>query len=82
MPNCRTLCALAVGVLAIPGFAWGQELKSRTVFYASPGPTLTLDRINVDDAAGTDTDRPRRGEVRGQRRGCNRASPVKHRAAS
>jgi len=51
MPSRRTFCTLAAGALAAPRLAWGQKMTSRTFFYASLGPALTLYRIEVDAAA-------------------------------
>ena len=53
MPSRRTFCTLAAGVLAAPRFAWSQKMTSKTFFYASLGPALTLYRIDVDGAALT-----------------------------
>ena len=47
----RTFCALATGALAAPRIVWGQAMTSKTFFYASLGPALTLYRIDVDSAA-------------------------------
>jgi 6-phosphogluconolactonase len=47
----RTFCALGAGALAAPRFAWGQDMKTKTFFYASLGPALTLYRIELDGAA-------------------------------
>jgi 6-phosphogluconolactonase len=49
--NRRAFGALLAGTVAIPKIAWGQTAKSRTVFYASVGPELTLYDIDFDAAA-------------------------------
>ena len=34
----RTFAALFAGAFAAPRLSWGEELKGKTVFYASIGP--------------------------------------------
>src|SRR5580704_14210403 len=46
----RMFTALAAGVVAIPRNAWSQMPSSKTVFYASVGPALTLYQIEVGNA--------------------------------
>jgi 6-phosphogluconolactonase len=46
----RSFAALVAGVIATPSSAWSQMTSSKTVFYASVGPALTLYQIDVDDA--------------------------------
>jgi 6-phosphogluconolactonase (cycloisomerase 2 family) len=50
MLNRRTFSALAAGLLASPRGAW-SETMSKSFFYASLGPALTLYRIDVDGAS-------------------------------
>ena len=38
----RAFATLLAGACAAPGLAWGEDLKGRTVLYASIGPVLTL----------------------------------------
>jgi 6-phosphogluconolactonase len=46
----RSFAALVAGAFAAPRTAWGQMTSSKTVFYASVGPALTLYQIDVDGA--------------------------------
>jgi 6-phosphogluconolactonase len=46
----RSFTALVAGAFAAPRTAWGQMTSSKTVFYASVGPALTLYQIDVDGA--------------------------------
>jgi 6-phosphogluconolactonase len=47
----RTFAALIAGAAAAPKTAWSQPVTSKTVFYASVGPELTLYDVDVADAA-------------------------------
>ncbi len=50
----RTFGALLAGTAAAAsGTSWGQAAKSKTVFYASVGPRLTLHDIDIDGATLT-----------------------------
>jgi 6-phosphogluconolactonase len=49
----RSFAALVAGVIAMPRSALSQMTSSKTVFYASVGPALTLYQIDVDDAGLT-----------------------------
>jgi 6-phosphogluconolactonase len=51
MLNRRTFTALLAGAAAAPKSAWSQSVPTRTVFYASVGPELTLYEVDVADAA-------------------------------
>ena len=44
----RTFAALFAGAFAAPRLSWGEELKGKTVFYASIGPGLTLYDLDGD----------------------------------
>jgi 6-phosphogluconolactonase len=44
----RTFTTLVAGAVAAPGLAWTQELKGKTVYYASIGPALTLYDLDGD----------------------------------
>jgi hypothetical protein len=46
----RSFTALVAGLLATPRTAWSQMTSSKTVFYASVGPALTLYQIDIDGA--------------------------------
>jgi 6-phosphogluconolactonase len=49
----RSFTALVAGIVATPRSAWSQMTSSKTVFYASVGPALTLYQIDVDGAGLT-----------------------------
>jgi 6-phosphogluconolactonase len=53
MINRRMFTALVAGAVAAPRAAWSQMTSSKTVFYASVGPALTLYQIDIDDAGLT-----------------------------
>jgi len=38
----RAFATLLAGACAAPGLAWGEELKGKTVLYASIGPVLIV----------------------------------------
>jgi 6-phosphogluconolactonase len=44
----RAFASLLAGVFAAPGLSWGEELKGKTVLYASLGPALTLFDLDGD----------------------------------
>ena len=44
----RAFATLLAGACAAPGLAWGEDLKGKTVFYASIGPMLTLFDLDGD----------------------------------
>jgi 6-phosphogluconolactonase (cycloisomerase 2 family) len=44
----RTFTTLVAGAVAAPGLAWTQELKGKSVYYASIGPALTLYDLDGD----------------------------------
>jgi len=46
----RSFTALVAGAVATPRTAWSQMTSSKTVFYASVGPALTLYQIDIDGA--------------------------------
>jgi 6-phosphogluconolactonase len=46
----RSFAALVAGVVVTPRTAWSQMTSSKTVFYASVGPALTLYQVDVDGA--------------------------------
>jgi len=46
----RSFTALVAGIVATHRSAWSQMSSSKTVFYASVGPALTLYQIDVDGA--------------------------------
>src|SRR6201999_4579729 len=52
----RSFAALLAGVVATPRSAWSQMTSSKTVFYASVGPALTLYQIDIDGAGLTRRD--------------------------
>ena len=49
----RSFAALVAGAFAAPRTAWGQMTSSKTVFYASVGPALTLYQIDIEGAGLT-----------------------------
>ena len=49
----RSFTALVAGAFAAPRTAWSQMTSSKTVFYASVGPALTLYQIDIDGAGLT-----------------------------
>src|ERR1700687_1069518 len=50
----RTFGALLAGTAAAAsGTSWGQAARSKTVFYASVGPMLTLHDIDIEGATLT-----------------------------
>jgi hypothetical protein len=49
----RSFAALVAGTFAAPRTAWSQMTSSKTVFYASVGPALTLYQIDIDGAGLT-----------------------------
>jgi len=51
MLNRRTFSALAATALAAPRIAWSEQTMSKSFFYASLGPALTLYHIDVDAAS-------------------------------
>jgi 6-phosphogluconolactonase (cycloisomerase 2 family) len=51
MLNRRTFSALLAGAAAAPKTAWSQSVPTKTVFYASVGPEMTLYEVDVADAA-------------------------------
>ncbi|HWF94941.1 MAG TPA: beta-propeller fold lactonase family protein [Xanthobacteraceae bacterium] len=44
----RAFATLLAGACAAPGLAWGEDLKGKTVLYASIGPVLTLFDLDGD----------------------------------
>lgn len=52
----RSFTALVAGAFAAPRTAWSQMTSSKTVFYASVGPALTLYQIDIDGAGLTKQD--------------------------
>jgi 6-phosphogluconolactonase len=44
----RAFATLLAGALAAPGLSWAQDLKGKTVLYASIGPALTLFDLDGD----------------------------------
>jgi 6-phosphogluconolactonase len=44
----RTFATLFAGAFAAPGLSWGEDLKGKTVLYASIGPALTLFDLDGD----------------------------------
>jgi 6-phosphogluconolactonase len=53
MINRRSFAALVAGIVATSRTAWSQMTSSKTVFYASVGPALTLYQIDIDGAGLT-----------------------------
>ena len=49
----RSFTALVAGVVATPRTAWSQITATKTVFYASIGPRLSVYRVDTDEAALT-----------------------------
>jgi 6-phosphogluconolactonase len=44
----RTFATLVAGAIGAPGLSWGEDLKGKTVLYASIGPALTLYDLDGD----------------------------------
>jgi 6-phosphogluconolactonase len=44
----RTFATLVAGAIGAPGLSWGEDLKGKTVLYATIGPALTLYDLDGD----------------------------------
>jgi 6-phosphogluconolactonase len=47
----RAFTTLLAGAAAVPGIAWGEDPKGKTVFHASIGPELTLFELDIEGGA-------------------------------